>query len=261
MVAFLKKPTKSVDFTKIVDFLKVTSLKYALTHNPTIYDFLVKHFWQTATVITLANGIQELVASIDNKEYTIIEASVRSKLQLADATWIHVPFVPVMLAGAAGGSDEGSAIQQDTEIPQSQGPTITPVADEATTIGVGVKTEGAATTTSGLDAGLDSRNIYESPIRSHDALSLIEETRRADHVTSLGEEKRCKFDKKDDGFKKADSIKEESKEEEGTRKRKLGTRKKIKSRKRRFRQDTSKGDNTDSEKENDELRLCLTIAL
>ncbi|GKB22561.1 putative ribonuclease H-like domain-containing protein [Tanacetum coccineum] len=65
------------------------------------------------------------------------------------------------------------------------------------------------------------------------------------------------LNKKVIGIKKADSIKEESKEEEGTRKRKLGTRKKMKSRKRRFRQDTSEGD---SEKENDELRLCLTIA-
>ncbi|GJU25493.1 putative ribonuclease H-like domain-containing protein [Tanacetum coccineum] len=88
MVAFLKKPTKSVGFTEIVDFLKGTSLRYALTHNPTIYDSLVKQFWQTATVRTLANGIQELVASIDNKEYTITEASIRSQLQLADATGI-----------------------------------------------------------------------------------------------------------------------------------------------------------------------------
>ncbi|GJY98858.1 putative ribonuclease H-like domain-containing protein [Tanacetum coccineum] len=88
MVAFLKKPTESVGFTEIVDFLKGTSLRYALTHNPTIYDSLVKQFWQTATVRTLANGIQELVASIDNKEYTITEASIRSQLQLADATGI-----------------------------------------------------------------------------------------------------------------------------------------------------------------------------
>ncbi|GJT62127.1 ribonuclease H-like domain-containing protein [Tanacetum coccineum] len=88
MVAFLKKPTESVGFTEIVDFIKGTSLRYALTHNPTIYDSLVKQFWQTATVRSLANGIQELVASIDNKEYTIIEASVRNKLQLADATGI-----------------------------------------------------------------------------------------------------------------------------------------------------------------------------
>ncbi|GJV31516.1 hypothetical protein Tco_1391916 [Tanacetum coccineum] len=50
--------------------------------------------------------------------------------------------------------------------------------------------------------------------------------------------------------------------QEGTKKRKLSTRKKMKSRKRRFRQGTPKGDKTDSdiEKENDELRLCLTIA-
>ncbi|GJW03802.1 xylulose kinase-1 [Tanacetum coccineum] len=86
MVAFLKKPTESVGFTEIVDFLKGTSLRYALTHNPTIYDSLVKQFWQTATVRTLANGIQELVASVDNKEYTITEASIRSQLQLVDAT-------------------------------------------------------------------------------------------------------------------------------------------------------------------------------
>ncbi|GJZ45949.1 retrovirus-related pol polyprotein from transposon TNT 1-94 [Tanacetum coccineum] len=131
MVAFLKKPNESVGFTKVVDFLKGTSLRYALTHNPTIYDSLVKQFWQTATVRTLANGTQQLVASIDSKEYIITEASVRSKLQLADATGIHnlsdaeiyaglatlgkrgyagdiVPLLPVMLAGAAMDQGKGS---------------------------------------------------------------------------------------------------------------------------------------------------------
>ncbi|GJT24656.1 putative ribonuclease H-like domain-containing protein [Tanacetum coccineum] len=147
MVAFLKKPTESVGFTEIVDFLKVLQ-------NP-------------ATVRTLANGIQELVASIDNKEYTITEASIRSQLQLADATGItnlpdaeiyeglatlggfageHVPLLPAMLAGAA--PDQ---------------------ADEATTTCVGVKTERATTTTYGLDAGMNSGNIHESLLRSHEA--------------------------------------------------------------------------------------------
>ncbi|GKC50264.1 putative ribonuclease H-like domain-containing protein [Tanacetum coccineum] len=79
-VAFLKKPTESEGFHEIVDFIKGTTLRYALTHNPTIYDSLVKQFWLTATVRTLANGTQELVASIDNHEYIITEASVRSKL-------------------------------------------------------------------------------------------------------------------------------------------------------------------------------------
>ncbi|GJS49992.1 hypothetical protein Tco_0600113 [Tanacetum coccineum] len=56
---------------------------------------------------------------------------------------------------------------------------------------------------------------------------------------------------------KNEMVKEEDKEEESTRKRKLSTRKKMKSRKRRFIQNTSEDD---SEKENDELRLHLTIA-
>ncbi|GKE03484.1 hypothetical protein Tco_1395502, partial [Tanacetum coccineum] len=55
-------------------------------------------------------------------------------------------------------------------------------------------------------------------------------------------------------IKEPESTKEEIKKEEGIRKRKFGTRKKMKSRKRRYRQDTSKNDN------DDELRLCLTIA-
>ncbi|GJZ82342.1 hypothetical protein Tco_0647515, partial [Tanacetum coccineum] len=53
-----------------------------------------------------------------------------------------------------------------------------------------------------------------------------------------------------------EEVKEENKGEESTRKRKLGTRKKMKSRKRRYIQNTSEDD---SEKENDELRLHLTI--
>ncbi|GJZ67864.1 hypothetical protein Tco_0631104 [Tanacetum coccineum] len=53
-----------------------------------------------------------------------------------------------------------------------------------------------------------------------------------------------------------EEVKEENKGEESTRKRKHGTRKKMKSRKRRYIQNTS---DDDSEKENDELRLHLTI--
>ncbi|GJW58461.1 hypothetical protein Tco_0105192 [Tanacetum coccineum] len=152
MVAFLKKPTESEGFTEIVDFLKGSKLR------------------------TLANEHQELVASIDNREYTITEASVRSKLQLADASGDHVPLLPAMLAGASPDQGERSAIPTGSQphldpehkIPQSQGPTLTPVPDEATTTRVEVDIEGATTTTSSLDAGLDSGNIHESPLRSHE---------------------------------------------------------------------------------------------
>ncbi|GKD96735.1 hypothetical protein Tco_1380632 [Tanacetum coccineum] len=89
-VGFLKKPEESAGFAEIVDFLKGSHIRYALTHNPTIHDSLVKQFWQTATSSTLADGTLELRASIDTLEYIITEASVRSKLQLADASGISM---------------------------------------------------------------------------------------------------------------------------------------------------------------------------
>ncbi|GJT44602.1 hypothetical protein Tco_0953317 [Tanacetum coccineum] len=71
-------------------------------------------------------------------------------------------------------------------------------------------------------------------------------------------EKGIDFSKKEEVKEESkEEVQEESKEEESKRKRKLGTRKKMKSRKRRFIQNTSEDD---SEKENDELRLHLTIA-
>ncbi|GKD78174.1 hypothetical protein Tco_1340795 [Tanacetum coccineum] len=87
-VGFLRKPDESAGFTEIVDFLRGSNLMYALTTNPTIYDSLVKQFWQTATAKTLANRTLELQATIDTIAYIITEASIRSTLQLADASGI-----------------------------------------------------------------------------------------------------------------------------------------------------------------------------
>ncbi|GJT23857.1 putative ribonuclease H-like domain-containing protein [Tanacetum coccineum] len=235
MVAFLKKPVRSDDFHEIVDFLRGTSLRYALTHNPTIYDSLVKQFWQTATVRTLANVTQELVASIDSKEYTITEVYVRSSLQLADAAGIHnlsnaeiheglatigyvsdgtltfwkKRFIPqwkflvhtilhcmspkssgwdqfgstiatalICLSSVAEDQGEGSTIPVDAHptpidpISSTSQPPIAPTTEplqQPSPPIVGVDTGGAATTTSGFDAWLDSGNIHESPLRSHEA--------------------------------------------------------------------------------------------
>ncbi|GJT85611.1 hypothetical protein Tco_1067328 [Tanacetum coccineum] len=73
-----------------------------------------------------------------------------------------------------------------------------------------------------------------------------------------------RMNEKGAGLSKSEVIKEETKgevkiedkEEESTRKRKQGTRKKMKSRKRRYIQNTSEDD---SEKEDDELKLYLSI--
>ncbi|GKA53425.1 hypothetical protein Tco_0746740 [Tanacetum coccineum] len=90
MVAYLKKPTGSEGFQEIVDFLNGSHIRYALTKNPTIYVSLIKKFWQTATVRTVDNGEQEITATVDGKEFTVTEASVRRHLQLADVDGISV---------------------------------------------------------------------------------------------------------------------------------------------------------------------------
>ncbi|GJR49850.1 putative ribonuclease H-like domain-containing protein [Tanacetum coccineum] len=78
----------SIGFAEIVDFLRGSNLRYAFTSNPPIYDSLVKQFWQTATINTIADETLEIHATIDIKGYTITEASIKDTLQLADATGI-----------------------------------------------------------------------------------------------------------------------------------------------------------------------------
>ncbi|GJT83049.1 hypothetical protein Tco_1057391 [Tanacetum coccineum] len=100
--------------------------------------------------------------------------------------------------------------------------------------------------------------------------ALYEKIKRSDEdfisIGSAEDERLIKrMNEKGVGLSKSEVIKEESKDEvqeedkdkESTRKRKFGTRKKMKSRKRRYIQYTSEDD---SDKENDELRLYLTIA-
>ncbi|GKA20288.1 hypothetical protein Tco_0700277 [Tanacetum coccineum] len=73
---------------------------------------LVKQFWQTASALTLADGTLELRATIDTLEYTITEVSIRSKLQLADASGISMlPNTEIF---------EGIGNMGKTEVPQSQ---------------------------------------------------------------------------------------------------------------------------------------------
>ncbi|GKC04820.1 hypothetical protein Tco_0996430 [Tanacetum coccineum] len=90
MVAYLKKPTGSEGFQETVDFLNGSHIRYALTKNPTIYVSLIEKFWQTATVRTVDNGEQEITATVDGKEFTITETSVRRHLQLVDVDGISV---------------------------------------------------------------------------------------------------------------------------------------------------------------------------
>nr|GEV35521.1 synaptobrevin, longin-like domain protein [Tanacetum cinerariifolium] len=81
-VGYLLKPTRSDDYHQIIDFLRASHIRYALTHNPIIFDSLVKQFWSTATLRSPELGPPAIQATIDKTPYTITEELVRCRLQL-----------------------------------------------------------------------------------------------------------------------------------------------------------------------------------
>ncbi|GJS37193.1 putative ribonuclease H-like domain-containing protein [Tanacetum coccineum] len=84
VVVFLEKPAESDGFAEIIDFLKASSVSYALTVNPIIYTSCIQQFWATAQV-KMVNGVRQLQALIDKKKVIITEASIRNDLHLDDA--------------------------------------------------------------------------------------------------------------------------------------------------------------------------------
>ncbi|GKE38461.1 hypothetical protein Tco_1461866, partial [Tanacetum coccineum] len=74
LVAFLAKPAKSERFEQIVDFLNASSIRYALTVNPTINTSCIEQFWSTVKVKTV-NREQQLQALVDGKKIIITEAT------------------------------------------------------------------------------------------------------------------------------------------------------------------------------------------
>ncbi|GKC32267.1 ribonuclease H-like domain-containing protein [Tanacetum coccineum] len=87
LVSFLTKSDESEGFEQIVDFLNTSSIRYALTVNPTIYTSCIQQFWATVKVKTI-NGEVQLQALVDGKKIVVTEAYVRRDLQLEDAKGI-----------------------------------------------------------------------------------------------------------------------------------------------------------------------------
>ncbi|GJU58097.1 hypothetical protein Tco_1235863 [Tanacetum coccineum] len=83
LVVFLEKPKESYGFKGIIDFLNASSIRYALTVNPTIYTSCIKQFWATAKAKTV-NGEVHIQALVDGKKVIVTEPSVRRALQLKD---------------------------------------------------------------------------------------------------------------------------------------------------------------------------------
>ncbi|GJY90193.1 hypothetical protein Tco_0505389 [Tanacetum coccineum] len=170
--------------------------------NPTIYVSLIEKFWQTVTIRTVDNGEQEITTTVDGKEFTITEASVRRHLQLADADGIsvfpnieifnqfslmgnmrrgfskeHTPLFPSMLILQATEGEEpippiDSSSPQKTQTPRQAltkdtelpqtNVPITNVADEAVYEEWDDKVERATTTAASLDAAQGIGNILKT---------------------------------------------------------------------------------------------------
>ncbi|GJZ88284.1 hypothetical protein Tco_0660066 [Tanacetum coccineum] len=128
---------------------------YAFTKNPTIYVSLIDKFWQTATVRTVDNGEQEITATVDGKEFTITEASVRRHLQLADVDGISVLLTTKIFDQL---SLMGQVLNKVTELPQTSEP-IPNVPDEAVYEEWDDRVKRATTTAASLDAEQASGNI------------------------------------------------------------------------------------------------------
>ncbi|GJS59749.1 hypothetical protein Tco_0654533 [Tanacetum coccineum] len=84
LVVFLENPEESNGFKGIIDFLNASSIKYALTVNPTVYESCIQQFWATAKAKTV-NGEHQIQALVDKKKVIITEKSVRRDLMLDDA--------------------------------------------------------------------------------------------------------------------------------------------------------------------------------
>ncbi|GJW16193.1 hypothetical protein Tco_0020326 [Tanacetum coccineum] len=84
LVAFLEKPEESNGFEGIIDFLNASSINYALTVNPIVYESCIQQFWAIAKAKTV-NGECQIQTLVDKKKVIITEKSVRSDLMLEDA--------------------------------------------------------------------------------------------------------------------------------------------------------------------------------
>ncbi|GJS90288.1 hypothetical protein Tco_0772924 [Tanacetum coccineum] len=100
VVAFLEKSRESDGFADIIDFLKASSVHYALTVNPTIYTSCIEQFWATTKVKTV-NDVRQIQALIDKKKLIITKISIRSDLHLEDVGGMITPLFDTMMVQAS----------------------------------------------------------------------------------------------------------------------------------------------------------------
>nr|GEX81666.1 hypothetical protein [Tanacetum cinerariifolium] len=87
MIAILEKYEHNQDFHQIVDFVKASHIRYALTFNPTVHVSHIRQFWSTARIETTEEETK-ILATVDGKLRTISESSIRRNLKLYDEAGI-----------------------------------------------------------------------------------------------------------------------------------------------------------------------------
>nr|GEV90334.1 hypothetical protein [Tanacetum cinerariifolium] len=83
MIAILEKTEHNINFHQIVDFLKASHIRYALTISPTVYVSHIRQFWSTARIET-TNLETKILATVDGKPRSISKSSLRRHLKLND---------------------------------------------------------------------------------------------------------------------------------------------------------------------------------
>ncbi|GJU80587.1 hypothetical protein Tco_1282952 [Tanacetum coccineum] len=88
MVAYLEKSEGNEEFHDIIDFLKRSSIHFALTVSPTVSTTFVEQFWTSAKSKTI-NNVRHITAKVARQFCVpISEASIRSDLRFDDADGI-----------------------------------------------------------------------------------------------------------------------------------------------------------------------------
>nr|GEX20118.1 putative reverse transcriptase, RNA-dependent DNA polymerase [Tanacetum cinerariifolium] len=75
------------DFHQILDFVRASHIRYALTFPPTIHVSHIRQFWSTARIETTEEGTK-ILDTIDSKLRTVSKSSIRRNLKLNDEAGI-----------------------------------------------------------------------------------------------------------------------------------------------------------------------------
>ncbi|PWA71938.1 hypothetical protein CTI12_AA267660 [Artemisia annua] len=82
-IALLDANSVPNEFTEMVHFLNASSIKYALSVNPTIYQSYIKQFWVTAKIKT-HKGENYIAAMVDDQKVFVSESIIRDTLLFDD---------------------------------------------------------------------------------------------------------------------------------------------------------------------------------